>query len=179
VNGLANPNRVLAGRHLLVPAADACAGEVASSGPRFDVLLGEPEPPAVGASAPAQPDAAPPGGGQPPSVATREEHARALLADARRDYEDAHFEEALEGAEAATRELAPTSSSASANALRARGYLLAGMAAAALDRRERASALFGAAFALEPELDLHEDEASPRILEIVDEAVPGATHRSR
>jgi hypothetical protein len=145
-------------------------------------LLGEPDEapaagaPAVGAPAPTAPGAAPEAG---PAPTTREEQARVLLATARRDYEEARFEEALAGAEAATRELAPASTSAGSTALRARGYLLAGMAAAALDRRERASALFGAAFALEPELDLREDETSPRILEIVDEAVPGAARRER
>ena len=110
--------------------------------------------------------------------ASREAQAEALLDSARRDYEAARFEEALLAAEAAAREIeAPGGGSPSATALRARSFLLAGMAAAALDQRERASALFGAAFALEPALELPPEETSPRILEIVEDAVPEAAGR--
>ena len=114
-----------------------------------------------------------------PAAEASERRARAGLDTARARYDAAHFEEALAGAEAAAGELAPHAGRPESDALRARCLLLAGMAATALDERDRALSLFRAAFALDPTLSVSRDETSPRILELVDEVVPRGRQAGR
>jgi|GEM_PF-6173901 len=176
-NGIRDPDLVMVGERLRVPAEDRCAGlEV---GGRPTPAPGAPAPPtatAVGTEAPAAPT---------DSAAARRDsearpddpvaRARAKLAAAQADYDAARFEEALAGAQGAAEDVADTAGRQELAELRARCYLLAGMAAAALDQRERALALFGAAFALDPDIPVTREQTSPRILELVDQAAPAKT----
>jgi LysM repeat protein len=148
-NGLADPDLLLAGSRLLVPPRDRCTA-AAPQGLGGEIELARVEP--------------------APGGVELEQRARTLFEAARAHYDAAHFDEALSEAEMASAELLPSAGQRDSDALRARCYLLAGMAAAALDQRERAIALFRASLALEPQPSLAREETSPRILELVEEA---------
>ena len=98
------------------------------------------------------------------------EETRRLLAAATARYDDADFEQALSLARAGLEALAPHPEGAEADALRARCHVVAGMAAAGLERRERAIAEFRSALAFDPDVALEPERSSPRVLELVDAA---------
>jgi tetratricopeptide (TPR) repeat protein len=158
VNGLADPDRLLAGQRLLVPPADRCAAPAEPELARV-----EPEP-----AADAQPGAA-----------EGDQRARTLFDAAQAHYDAAYFDEALSEAEAASAELRAAAGRPESDALRARCHLLAGMAAAALDQRERALEHFRASLDLEPRPSLAREDTSPRILELVEEARARARAEAR
>jgi LysM repeat protein len=109
------------------------------------------------------------GCGAPP---TPRDRAAQLLAAANARLEAADFERALSLAESCARPIEPGPPEPQGNGIRARCHVVAGMAAAGLDRRERAIGEFRQAFALDPTLELAEDTTSPRILDLVSAARP-------
>jgi len=103
---------------------------------------------------------------------TSRDRAAQLLATANARLEAADFERALSLAESCTRLIEPGPPEPQVNGIRARCHVVAGMAAAGLDRRERAIGEFRHAFVLDPTLELAEDASSPRILDLVSAARP-------
>ena len=101
---------------------------------------------------------------------TPQDRAARLLAAANARLEGADFEGALSLAEGCARLIEPGTVEAKANSTRARCHVVAGMAAAGLDRRERAIGEFRQAFAFDPTLELAEDTTSPLILDLVSAA---------
>ena len=95
------------------------------------------------------------------------ERAAQLLAAADARLEAADFEGALVLAERCVRLVESGRPDSMANEACARCHVVAGMAAAGLDQRERAIAEFSRAFELDPTLELTADTASPRILDLV------------
>jgi len=85
-------------------------------------------------------------------------------------YDGADFEQALSLAEAGIRALAPHPRDPPADAIRARCHLVAGMAAAGLEQRERAIEEFRHALDLEPNLAVDPQRSSPRVVELVEMA---------
>ena len=150
-NHISAPDHLRAGAVLRVPEGGGCAS------PSL----------ARKASPPRRADAAPRGAA--PAAALHGEAER-LLATATARYDDADFEQALALAEACVEALAPYPGGAEADALRARCYVVSGMAAAGLERRERAIAEFRQALAFAPDLALDPERSSPRVLELVDAA---------
>lgn len=142
-NGISDPNLLMAGARLRVPAGHRCV----SPATRGD------------------------------GAAARAARVRAerLLATATARLDGADFEEALSLAESCVRGLESQRLDTRANEIRARCHVVAGTAAAGLDRRERAIAEFRQAFALDPHLDLASDTTSPRIRELVSAARPASS----
>ena len=103
---------------------------------------------------------------------TPRDRAAQLLAAANARLEAADFEGALSLAESCARLIEPGPPEPKANWTRARCHVVAGMAAAGLDRRERAIGEFRQAFVFDPTLELAEDTTSPRILDLVSAARP-------
>jgi len=101
---------------------------------------------------------------------SRHAKAEGLLASATSAYDGADFEQALSRAGAAIEAVAPYSrgNDARADAIRARCHVVAGMAAAGLEQRERAIVEFRHALDLAPDLALDPDRSSPRVLELVE-----------
>jgi len=93
--------------------------------------------------------------------------ARALLAQARARLDAADFEGALAQASECNAKLSPHERDAKANQLRAQCHVVAATAATGLDRRDRAIEEFRRALALDPDLELSSDEASPRVREVL------------
>jgi LysM repeat protein len=146
-NGIADPRHILAGARLRVPPHDRCL--------RARVASVEPTPPA-----------APSAAAKPAAEAATLERGRKLLEAARARYDAADFEGALRGAEDAVRAVEPQKGSPTADRLLARCHVVAALAAAGLEQRDRAIAEFRLAFALDPGLQLSQDDASPRIQEL-------------
>ena len=153
-NQIPDPDHVRAGAVLRVPHGRGCAS------------------PRLSGKAPTPKRADGDRGGAGPSMA-REGEAGGLLADAELRYDGADFEQALSLAEACVRALAPYPKEAEADALRARCHVVSGMAAAGLERRERAIAEFRQALDLAPDLALDPERSSPRVLELVAAARAG------
>ena len=109
---------------------------------------------------------------------TPQDRAAGLLAAANARLEGADFEGALSLAESCARLIEPGTSEAKANSIRARCHVVAGMAAAGLDRRERAIGEVRQAYVFDPGLQLSEDETSPRILDLVGAARPSPSRWS-
>ena len=149
-NALRDPDRILAGSNLRVPAQDRCSGEVRAVGP-----------PRPGRSSLARA----PRASEPPAAS--DGRAQQLLDVARAEYDAALFDAALRGAEAAAEALAHAPRSAGTDARRVHAHLLAGMAAAGLEDRERALAEFERAFALDPDAQLAFEDQSPRLVELL------------
>jgi hypothetical protein len=103
---------------------------------------------------------------------TPQDRAAQLLATANARLEGADFEGALSLAESCARFIESGTPEAQVNLTRARCHVVAGMAAAGLDRRERAIGEFRQAFAFDPTLELAADTTSPRILDLVSAARP-------
>jgi tetratricopeptide (TPR) repeat protein len=101
---------------------------------------------------------------------TPPDRAAGLLAAADARLDGADFEGALSLAERCT------GLDESRRPTRARCHVVAGMAAAGLDQRERAIGEFRQAFALDPTLQLAADTTSPRILDLVSAARPVRAH---
>jgi LysM repeat protein len=95
-----------------------------------------------------------------------------LLAAADARLDGADFERALSLAESCVQLLESGAPDPSAREVRARCHVVAGMAAAGLDRRERAIGEFRQAFLLDPTLELAAGTTSPRILDLVSAARP-------
>jgi hypothetical protein len=158
-NALYDPNRLVVGWSLRVPTLDFCHGQPArayATAARMRRPTSQSGPNAGAARAAAQ-----------ASVAAKARAAR-LLAEARRQYDAAHFEPALHRAEEATTALARGPRDSTTDRQRARGHLLAGMAAAGLEDRKRAIAEFERAFALDPTAKLAPEDRSPRLVELVE-----------
>lgn len=147
LNRVSDPNLVLSGARLRVPVGHRCVG------PRSQA------PEAASADAPQAPRAA-------------RVRANRLREAATARQEAADFEGALSKAEACVSELGPFSGDKEAVRILARCHLVAGMAAAGLDRRDRAIEEFRQAFALDPGLKLAPEMTSPRILDLASAAQP-------
>jgi LysM repeat protein len=165
-NGIADPDHLLAGRLLHVPARNRCAF-VARKRPDAGAT------PAGGAAA-ASPSSSPfaspldlPAGAPGRFDA---ESAQCLLDAAEKRYRAADFDGAIAGAEAAQRALDDVSSQKGAERLRARSHALTAMAALGLEQREWALAELRTALALDPTLELSPTTTSPRVLELAREA---------
>ena len=151
VNEISAPDRLRAGTVLRVPHRGDCA-----EAPRLAAKV-----PRARRTEPAR------GGSQ--AAAVQGEVAR-LLAKATARYDAADFEQALSLAQAGIQALAPYPGDAEADALRARCHMVSGMAAAGLERSERAIAEFRQALDAAPDLELDPQRTSPRVLELVDAA---------
>jgi LysM repeat protein len=112
------------------------------------------------------------------SPATREDgvaapaRAARLLATATARLDAADFERALSLAETCVHVLESRRLDTKANEIAARCHVVAGTAAAGLERRDRAIAEFREALVLDPHLELASDTTSPRIRELVSAARP-------
>ncbi|MEX2206067.1 MAG: hypothetical protein WEF50_07570 [Myxococcota bacterium] len=95
-----------------------------------------------------------------------------MLATASAQFDAADFEASIASAEACVSGLESDDRDAEANALAARCHFVAGMAAAGLDRRERAIEEFRRAFVLNPKLEVEPERTSPRIVELLSAARP-------
>ncbi|HEU4429441.1 MAG TPA: LysM peptidoglycan-binding domain-containing protein [Myxococcota bacterium] len=166
-NAIYDRDRIVVGWSLRVPGQDLCDGEA----PAIAAVQ------RARAATPASPQAANERAADPAktargeeatsnAVAGRDPRAQQLLDTARADYDAALFDAALRGAEAAAAALARSPRSAGTDAQRARAHLLAGMAAAGLEERERALTEFEHAFALDPDAELAPEDRSPRLLEL-------------
>lgn len=143
-NGIVDPDVLVVGDRLRLPREHRCAAPIRAARPKTNVAE------------------------RSDAVVARAEGNRLLDAGhARNDAAD--FEGALALAERCTGRLAPYARDRKAGAIRARCHVLAGMAAAGLERRERAIEEFRRAFALDPDLELSA-QSSPRILELAEEA---------
>jgi LysM repeat protein len=111
-----------------------------------------------------------PGGNECAARRTPRDRAAQLLATANARLEAADFESALSLAESCARLTESGQPEPKANGVRARCHVVAGIAAAGLDRRARAIGEFRQAFVLDPTLELAEDASSPRILDLVSAA---------
>ncbi len=98
--------------------------------------------------------------------------AERRLATANERLDAADFETSLANAAACVRALESAELDASAEAIRVRCHVVAGMAAAGLGRRDHAIDEFRRAYALDPDLELAPDEISPRIVELMSAARP-------
>ncbi len=145
-NGIRDPRRLRAGQRLRVPRRNRCPTRrvAAASQPE---RVAERVTAAPAARAPADEDI---------------ERSRRLLTEARARYDAADFEAALQGAEAAGRAL-----HLDRKALRARCHLLAALAAAGLEDRERAINELRVAFSLDPNVMPDPEDRSPRIDELI------------
>jgi len=158
-NAIYDRNRILVGWSLRVPAEDLCAGRDRIAELEAPKRAAPRSHPRASQTAAAPPAAA-------PSPAVKDTRAQQLLDSARADYDAALFDAALRDAEAAAQEFARAPRGAETDTQRANAHLLAAMAAAGLEDRERALAEFERAFALDPEVRLAPEDQSPRLLEL-------------
>jgi hypothetical protein len=93
-----------------------------------------------------------------------------LLREGEESLEAAHFEEALERAGAARRELDAAGSSADARSLRARSEVLAAIAQVALGDEAAARRSFGRALEVQPGLELDPGRTSPKVMRVLEGA---------
>jgi len=148
-NQIADPDLLIAGERLQLPQGHRCAA--AKSDARSATRA------ATGAGDPA---------------AAARARADRLLATANARLDAADFEASLASAESCARALESHAPDTKASAIGARCHFVAGMAAAGLDRRERAIEEFRRAFVLDPNLELEPEKTSPRIVELLSAARP-------
>jgi LysM repeat protein len=161
-NGLADPDRIVAGTRLYVPPRNRCARVAAPARPAPAAPEAPPAP------TPEQRQPAP----APAAAPTRIEDAERKLASARSLYDAADFAGALDAAQAAVRTVDGDPGVRASDDVRARAHLIAGLSAAGLEQRERAIAEFRRAFDVDPALRCPPDDCSPRVMELVDAARP-------
>jgi LysM repeat protein len=146
-NQIRRPDRIQAGAVLRVPAEPACVGANAAAGAL-----------------------APRGHELPASAGPALARAERLLSEAETRYDAADFEQALGLAETCLQALRPHPDATDADPLRARCHVVSGMAAAGLERPERAVDEFQDALGLAPDLTLDPERSSPRVVELMDAA---------
>jgi hypothetical protein len=156
VNAIYDADYIQAGWNLQVPAENHCTGmqrTFATARPN---------------SRPAQRNSTGAKSRAAVQQARMDEAAERLIARARRHYDEADFEAALREAEAATTALARVPRGRATDSQRARGHLLAAMAAAGLEDPERARAEMARAVALDPATRLAPEDRSPRLVELLE-----------
>jgi LysM repeat protein len=146
-NGIRDPDRIEAGRRLVVPQLDRCATPSGAEGT------------SLGAN------------GEPlqPAAAEASDRGRRLLEQGFDHYDSADFEQALALAESAAAVLTPYAGEGEIDRLRAKAHYLAALASLGLERRESAQASLRRALALDPDLAHEQEGQSPRMTELVRE----------
>jgi tetratricopeptide (TPR) repeat protein len=166
INAIAEHDLILAGANFHVPDAARC-------------LAGSPGPLNRASSASREAAVARRSSPGSPHLLAEFERGQQLLELARAHYDAADFEKALRGAEVASQAFARAPSLQGVESLRARAHVLAAMASAGLEERDRAVAEFERAFALDPDAHLELGDRSPRLLELIQVARSSPTYTAR
>jgi hypothetical protein len=183
-NAIDDPDRIAVGAVLRIPpgAANACTPAVRTLRAEAPPPAKKPqaEPLALLETSPPAPRPLPPVASKQAAAAASEsevqclDQAGTLVDRARRQYESADFQGAVELARSATHLLEQLPPGGEADRVRARAAWIAGMAYAGLERPDPAREAFRQALSLNPDTG-RQEPLSPKIRKLVDDARDGSS----